>query len=268
MLAEEIMASLFRKLLSSMIILTLLLGISLAEEVLVVITKVEGNRVTFAESKGPGGKGPEKTLPVADKLKVIAKSKLNKDTRTREGGGVMAEGLKADLFARIDARGVRATIALKEDQITEIRVGDIPRKLPDRVQTLLEKAPEFALYSLDPDVQEKPANEPGALHGWKVLGKTTVKEQVARRQLLAELDRGLTSPDARAARCFEPRHALRVIHDGASADLVICFACGQVYIYLDGKPQLVTSLIIDRAAQPAFDEALRKAGIPLAKRQN
>ncbi len=94
----------------------------MAEEIRAVITKVEGNKVTFAETKGKGEKGPEKTMTVSDKVKVV-KGKYNKDTKATEAGDAIPEGLKADVFTKIDEKGVRATLVTEGDKITEIRVG-------------------------------------------------------------------------------------------------------------------------------------------------
>jgi hypothetical protein len=140
------------------------------------------------------------------------------------------------------------------------------RKLPDKATAILDKATEFELYSLEPDEEEKPAGKPTRLHGWKVLGKTTVKKAGAGKDLLTALEQGIASRRARGAKCFEPRHAIRATHDGKRVDLVICFKCGWVYVYFDGKEKEEPHVRIDRTTQPYFDKALHDAGVPLAKK--
>jgi len=54
-----------RKLVCAMILLVFCVGVTLADEIRAIIIKVDGNKVTFAESKGKGERGEEKTLPVA-----------------------------------------------------------------------------------------------------------------------------------------------------------------------------------------------------------
>src|SRR5438105_6387464 len=110
-----------RKVVGAVVLLFLCLGLAMAEEIRAIITKVDGNKITFAENKGKGEKGPEKTLQVSDKLKVV-KGKFNKDTKTTEAGEAIAEGLKADVFTKIGDKGVQATIVTEGDKITEIRV--------------------------------------------------------------------------------------------------------------------------------------------------
>src|SRR5262249_24054345 len=93
-------------------------------EIRAIITKVDGGKVTFAENKGKGEKGPEKTLPVAEGVKVM-KDKFNKDTKKLEAGDALEGGLKNEMFSKIGEKGVGARIITDADnkKITEIRVG-------------------------------------------------------------------------------------------------------------------------------------------------
>src|SRR5437762_2812292 len=116
-----------RKVVGAAVIAVLSVGIVMAEEIRAVITKVEDNKVTFSEAKGKGEKGPERTLPVADKVKVV-KGKFNKDTKTTESTGEDIEkGLKNEIFSKdkLGEKGLQATIVTDSDnkKITEIRVG-------------------------------------------------------------------------------------------------------------------------------------------------
>ncbi len=112
-----------RKLLGVMLVLALFCGIAFAEEISAIILKVEGDKVTFAEAKGKE-KGPEKTLPVADNVKVV-KGKFNKDTKKFEAGEALEGGLKNERLSKIGEKGVRGLIVTDADnkKITEIRVG-------------------------------------------------------------------------------------------------------------------------------------------------
>src|SRR5687767_8293153 len=80
-------------------------------------------------------------------------------------------------------------------------------KLPDAVATALEKAAEIEVYSLSEDRDEK------GWHGAKVLGKTTVKDAESLKALVAGVKKGVADGD-RGAKCFVPRHGIRVTHDG------------------------------------------------------
>lgn len=129
------------------------------------------------------------------------------------------------------------------------------KQLPRYVQVLLDTATEVTLYSLEP----RPG-EDNAFHGWNVLGQTTVKESAARKRLLSELRESIGEP-WRGVKCFDPRHALSGTLDGKTIDLVICFHCGWVHVFVDGKKK--DEIETDPIAQLALDEILRKAKVPL-----
>src|SRR5262245_42140473 len=79
---------------------------------------------------------------------------------------------------------------------------DKDNKLPDDALKVLEKADSYELLSLDPD---KGGLKDG-FHGWKVLGKTTVKDMKTRVRVLNALKKGVADSDGAAAKCFLPRH--------------------------------------------------------------
>src|SRR5688572_17974131 len=112
-----------RRVISALVVLAVGGGVAWAEEIRAVILKVEGSKVTFAESKGKGEKGATQTLPVADNVKVMS-AKFNTDTKKLETGDALRGGLKNEMFAKIGEKGMRATIVTDaaNKQITEIRV--------------------------------------------------------------------------------------------------------------------------------------------------
>jgi hypothetical protein len=132
----------------------------------------------------------------------------------------------------------------------------------------LEKADSFELYSLEPLLDPKTGEEdydPNGsgerLHGWRILGKTTVIDEAMRRELIGELKRGLG--EDKHTKCFEPRHAIRRTNDGKPVDLIICFECGYIELHVAGKKVGDYTPFI--ANPSAFNEVLKKAGVPLAK---
>ena len=133
-------------------------------------------------------------------------------------------------------------------------------RLPAAVKDVLNKAEQLELYSLEPGNANKD-DKPETLHGWKVLGKTTVKDARARKELIEAAGK----PSRKGgAKCFEPRHAIRATHAGKTVDLVICFECSWVYVYEGDKE--TAKLTVDRKEQPAFDRVLREAKVPLPKK--
>jgi hypothetical protein len=134
------------------------------------------------------------------------------------------------------------------------------KQLPNEAKTILNKVSEVTFVSLEPS--EK-ADKDNALYGWKVLGKTTLTDDDGRKKLLSTLEKSIAEPGNGGARCFIPRHAIQARHEGKAVDLLICFECGWVHVYLDGKQ--VGRIEMDTAGQELFDEVLRKAEVPLAK---
>ena len=67
--------------------------------------------------------------------------------------------------------------------------GEEKEQLPAVARDVLGKVKQFELYSLEP-TDEKPG-EAGRLHGWKVLGKTTVKDAKTRKQLIDGLTKAI-----------------------------------------------------------------------------
>jgi hypothetical protein len=116
-----------RKVVSVAFVMILCVGFTLADEIRGIITKVDGDKVTFTEMKGFGKdaeKGKTMTLPVAKDAKIV-KGKFNMDTKMLEAGDPIEGGLKNKMFAEIGEKGVGALIITDKDNktITEIRAG-------------------------------------------------------------------------------------------------------------------------------------------------
>lgn len=103
-------------------VFVLFVGIALADELRVVITKVDGDKITAKEVQKKGKFGDEKTYTAAKDLKVV-KGKFNKETKKLEAGDAVEGGLKADTFTKIGEKGVGATITTDGDKVTQIIVG-------------------------------------------------------------------------------------------------------------------------------------------------
>jgi hypothetical protein len=139
-------------------------------------------------------------------------------------------------------------------------------KLSAKVRRTLDKADSFDLYSLEPEVTPEQAKGE-KLHDWPMLGKTTVSDPQKKKELFERLDAAIAEPGKGGAKCFQPRHAIRVDYHGDLVELLICFECGWVYVYVNGEQQHPHEEV-DRAVQPAFDDVLRDAGVPLAKKRS
>ena len=132
--------------------------------------------------------------------------------------------------------------------------------LPDAARAALTKADQLELYSLDPSKEDN--KDKDAFHGYKVLGKTTVKADDARKALADAVLKGVADSDGAIAKCFDPRHGVRAVYDGRTYDLVICFQCSQIEVFAGDKKLGVTPTA--KTAEPALDKLLKDAGVGLA----
>lgn len=142
-------------------------------------------------------------------------------------------------------------------------------RIPADVLAALEKGQTLELISLDharpvaAKEGEVKQDDGETLHGWKVLGNTVLKDAKDRGKLLAALQTGVRESDGTAAKCFNPRHALRASHGGKVYEVVICFECFSAAIHIDGKRE--PGFLLNRSPQPTFDALLKEAKVPLPK---
>jgi hypothetical protein len=132
--------------------------------------------------------------------------------------------------------------------------GDVP--VPD----------EMTLYSIDGRDFElgdgpKPRTDE-VFYKYPVLGKIAVTDAHKRKEIIDALNEGMRSKDAKGAKCFWPRHAIRAGYQDKQVDYVICFECGYVDIYDGGvKPKVRLTIATPR---DVFNKQIKEAGIPLA----
>src|SRR5262249_21920882 len=121
---------------------------------------------------------------------------------------------------------------------------------------VLEKADSYELLSLDPGTE----GVKDGFHGWKVLGKTTVKDKKARALVLGALKKGVAER-GRPLKCFEPRHGLRATHGGTTVELVICFEGGRVFVHVGKAERRVWP---SPPREPPLKKVPRDAGVKRA----
>src|SRR5262245_7854668 len=143
--------------------------------------------------------------------------------------------------------------------LTDTAARSEENKLPAAAENILRKAAQIELLSIDPGDGKAPPAADG-FHGYKILGKTTLKAD-AGNALVAAFLKGMEGK-IDPAKCFEPPHGIRATHDGKTVALVICFACSQFDVY---APAGRTRLLIGTAPAPVFDKVLDAASIPRAK---
>jgi len=133
------------------------------------------------------------------------------------------------------------------------------RPLPEGLKEALEKAEKVELYSLEP----RGAKGKDLFHDYTVLGKVELKDKADRADAVKAVAGALGVGSG--AKCFDPRHGMRLVRGGKSVDLVICFRCSNVRVYgltANDKSVRVTTA---KTAQEALDKILSGANVPLAK---
>ena len=130
---------------------------------------------------------------------------------------------------------------------------------PGDTKQVLEQSQHLTLLTLDPMSMNSNAPPP-SFHGYDVLDQTQVSPQV-KAQLIAALYDGMTVNPAEFAACFSPRHGIHATLGKKWVDLVICFHCQQFLVYPGRKDNYI---FVSKCTQPAFDQALNDAGVPLS----
>ena len=127
---------------------------------------------------------------------------------------------------------------------------------------------QMTLYSIDGDddrrdeqglpEEQKPNVE--YFHNFPVLGKMEITDEKKRQALIESINRDFNKGGI-GARCFIPRHALRLVEHGKTNDVLICYECG--WAKIDPKPGRKL-IVIRENSKPLFDQTLTDAGIKLA----
>jgi len=130
----------YRRLVCAAVVAVVTFSVATSGEFTGIITKIDGNKITFQKTKkGEKQKGKKFTPPVPDGDPVdltlpegvkFYKSKFDPEAKKGVKGDEITEGLKAEMFTagKFPEEGINATITTKGDElkaadITEIRVG-------------------------------------------------------------------------------------------------------------------------------------------------
>lgn len=101
-----------------------------------------------------------------------------------------------------------------------------------------------------------------AFHDYPILGKLQIGTPEQRMHLMNQLTDAIKKSDGTMAKCFWPRHGIRVVDNEKTVDYLICFECLQFHVYEDGKDERKA---ITRDPQEPWNRLLTAAGITLAK---
>ncbi len=152
-----------------------------------------------------------------------------------------------------------------------------PMRRPVDPWNIFANASKLEVISLDPTKNrsdednapifreaKKEETEKG-FHGWHELGRTVIDDAKSRDRIKSSISAWITVVQyGEGALCFEPRHAIRVVHEGVTVDLVICFHCNnfQMFVTLDQSTQKEaekTEALLDGVLKSAKIEIAPKA---------
>lgn len=122
----------------------------------------------------------------------------------------------------------------------------------------------LTLYSLDGGKKQsaKRPPKPEKFHGFVVLGKVEITSPAKRKEIMDALYRGISSSNRwDMAKCFWPRHGIRVSVNDVMTDYVICFECHQLHVSSNGKTETEPTT---NKPQVLLNKLLRAENIPLA----
>lgn len=118
----------------------------------------------------------------------------------------------------------------------------------------------FTFYQIDGDTYpgDPVAEDVVMMYRWPILKTCSIKSTEQRRKIFKALDDAIAEigrpssdmmPD-----CFNPRHAIRVDHEGVQTDWLICFQCSN-YEKLEGGKR-VGGGVISKTPQQLFNKIL------------
>ncbi len=99
-------------------------------------------------------------------------------------------------------------------------------------------------------------------HGYRIIGKVSVKDPVLRREAAAAVRESALEYRGSSKCVIMPRHGVRVNSEHGSFDFVICYECTKMIIY-DGDDVVAT--LDSGGSSDVLDGILRAARIRQAK---
>jgi hypothetical protein len=101
------------------------------------------------------------------------------------------------------------------------------------------------------------------LHEFSVLGRVEIVDPEMRRKLISSVNADIRR-GAVPSKCFFARHALQIIKNGKTMDILICFECNNYGIY-EGEFRRGMMQPIGESSKPLFNAILSEAQIQLAE---
>ena len=127
------------------------------------------------------------------------------------------------------------------------------------------------VFSIDPAQHPRESGDTSTeqgntqtLHGYDVLRKVEIADPAQQRRIVSAVNKGIRNGPKSGARCFVPRHAVRMTRNEETIDVVICFQCSwyQVFEAESEQPDKLKPISAD--AQATLNRILADAGVPRA----
>lgn len=106
-------------------------------------------------------------------------------------------------------------------------------ELDPELGAVLSNAATLELFILHPEKDDE--SERPTLYGYEIQSTRTASGPVV-MSLIEALAHGDRENDERIGLCFNPRHGVRARGYGKVVELVICFECASVEIFVNGEP--------------------------------
>jgi hypothetical protein len=130
--------------------------------------------------------------------------------------------------------------------------------LPASARGILASADKLEVLSIDV-ARNKEAED---FHGFRVLGTATVADKGLRRKLAGAIASAVAESTVYDVGFnYGPRYGLRATSGGKTVEMVICFNCQQVAVYVGGK--LTKECATKRTPLKLLDRILSDAAIPV-----
>jgi hypothetical protein len=125
---------------------------------------------------------------------------------------------------------------------------------------------ELAVFSLDERDYKKQTDDASKdaerFNGYRILGKTAVSDAKSKKEVVAALKTDIEKPEEQA-KCFWPRHGVRVVDAGKTTDYLICFECHGYEEIRSGKPRDDgLPQAFGHSSEAILNDLLEKASVP------
>ena len=113
-----------------------------------------------------------------------------------------------------------------------------PDEVPGHAHEILSAATSMEIISLYPyehDLEAQGLTDAPMFHSYAELGRATLTDTAKIQAVVAAVYQGIEDSDGTIAACFSPRHGIHAEVDGKPVDLVICYHCLSMHIYVEGE---------------------------------